>query len=226
MTHPTMNRVCISDDEQKALTIANALHFKTEVELEEESKATANGDKATTDNGDIPPELADHLAAKAIHISTNMWPIKRLGKELKKKALRPTIFGVEIRTLPKEHVLSGQSGLFAVNTFEQFSIIGEYCGQVQQPGAAGGEYVASLEPDWGDAAAEFKALSLDAQLYGNECRAINHFANVAAEPNVMMQCCYVDSLPRIMIVCKRNIEVGEEILLNYGDSYVSSFIEK
>jgi hypothetical protein len=229
-----MLRVMISDEEQIVLSAANSLHFQSETELEgdEASKAASlsiavKAENATasgsTDNHD--EELADHLAAKAVQISTNMWPGKRLGKELRKKALRTSIHGVEIRTLPEDHVLAGQTGLFAVNKFDQFSILGEYCGQVQKPGSEGGEYVASLERDWGDAAAEFRALSLDAQRFGNESRAINHFTNILPAPNVIMQCCYVDSLPRVMIVCKRDIQIGEEILLNYGDSYVEAFMK-
>jgi hypothetical protein len=39
-----------------------------------------------------------------------------------------------------------------------------------------------------------------------------------------MKRCHVEELPRIMLVCKRNIEVGEEFLLDYGSGYVKEFL--
>jgi hypothetical protein len=201
--------VRISHTEQTALSKANALHF-----LDETQKDTA----AT--QADELSLLADHLTAKAIHISTNMWPGKRIGKDLRKQATRSMIHGVEIRVLPETHFLKGETGLFASNAFDQFSIVGEYCGVVMRPGTNGGEYVAELERNM---ILPRTTMSLDAQKYGNECRTINHFDNIAAEANVTMQVCYVDALPRIMIVCKKDIAVGEELLLNYGKGYVDSF---
>ena len=42
----------------------------------------------------------------------------------------------------------------------------------------------------------------------------------------MMKRCYVDELPRVMIVCVRDIGVGDEFLLEYSERYVDIYIDK
>jgi hypothetical protein len=124
------------------------------------------------------------------------------------------LHGVEIRTLDKSHVLSGETGLFASLPFRQFDIVGEYCGVVKGDVDNGGEYAAHLQ----------QTMSVNAQEYGNETRSINHFENIAKDANVIMKICHVEELPRVLIVCKVDIAVGEEFLLNYGDEYVQYYL--
>jgi hypothetical protein len=64
------------------------------------------------------------------------------------------------------HILAGQTGLFAIQGYRQFDIVGEYCGEVTAPGE-GGEYATYLEEK-----RDFESLGLDAQHCGNESRAI------------------------------------------------------
>jgi hypothetical protein len=196
----------ISPSDQKSLLVANSLHFQS---------ASEEQDGPTEQ---VDANLEEHLSAKVVHITTNLWPPGGNGKRLRKKASRPFSHGVEIRTLPQGHILSGQKGLFAVNPFKQFDIVGEYCGKVLSSGS-GGEYVAYLE-----SSLLKDPLCVDANNYGNEMRAINHFQSIADTPNVIMQLCYVEQLPRIMIICKRDIPVGDEFLLSYGDEYVKAFL--
>jgi|EP00979_Chaetoceros_neogracilis_P005860 hypothetical protein len=156
------------------------------------------------------------------HITTNTWPRSSRGRKLRKRAARPWIHGVEIRELKSPHPLAGleqmQLGLFAANSFQQCDIIGEYCGEVFDADD-GGEYATYLE--YRD---EKYALGVDAQQEGNECRFINHYQGISEKPNVIMKIGYVEELPRVMIVCIRDINVGEELLLQYSDEYVQEYI--
>lgn len=43
-------------------------------------------------------------------------------------------------------------------------------------------------------------------------------------PNVSMRTAYVDMLPKLMLVCTRDVEIGDEFLLNYGDNYSNAYI--
>ncbi|KAI2499583.1 hypothetical protein MHU86_3379 [Fragilaria crotonensis] len=203
----------LSDSDQNALSGRNALHFRAEPDVSVASKT----DKTTETITDETP-IEGHRAEKPIQITSNMWPRKGTGKEMRKGAYRSSIHGVEMRQLDESHLLAGQTGLFAATCFVQCDIVGEYCGEVV-PSMHGREYKAVLEEN-----ATFP-LGVDSQRYGNECRAINHYENIAALPNVVMKTCYVDQLPRLMIVCKRDIAIGEEFLLDYGDAYVNAFLQ-
>jgi hypothetical protein len=197
----------ISPSDQKSLLLANSRHFQS---------STREQDDQSTEQVDTTCNLEEHLSAKVVHITSNIWPPSGNGKRLRKKASRQFSHGVEIRTLPQDHILSGQKGLFAANPFQQFDIVGEYCGKVA---TTGGEYVAHLE-----SYLLKDPLCVNAQTHGNELRAINHFQSIADTPNVIMKLCYVEKLPRIMIICKRDIPVGDEFLLNYGDDYVEAYL--
>merc|ERR1712194_788813 len=107
--------------------------------------------------------------------------------------------------------------MFAAENFEMFDILGEYTGEVFE-GEGGSEYATYLE----DRKKRY-ALGVDATREGNECRFINHFTNIAEEPNVVMKIAYVDELPRVLVVCKKNIAVGEEILFKYSDEFVEEY---
>jgi SET domain-containing protein len=39
-----------------------------------------------------------------------------------------------------------------------------------------------------------------------------------------MKIAYVEELPRVMIVCTKDIKTGNEILLKYSDDYVEAYI--
>ena len=44
-------------------------------------------------------------------------------------------------------------------------------------------------------------------------------------PNVTMRTTYINSYPHLMIVCTRDIDIGEEILLDYGEAYNKEFLQ-
>lgn len=205
--------ISLSDADQIALSGRNALHFRAEPNVSSTSTTeTAEGSVLT----DKTP-IEKNRPGKPFQITSNMWPRKGTGREMKKSACRSSIHGVEMRKLDEPHLLAGQTGLFAAKCFVQCDIVGEYCGEVV-PSMHGREYKAVLEEK------TIFPLGVDSQRYGNECRAINHYENIAALPNVVMKTCYVDQLPRVMIVCKRDVKVGEEFLLDYGDAYVHAFL--
>jgi hypothetical protein len=146
------------------------------------------------------------------------WAKCGINKNKKQACRRTYIHGVEIRLLGEGHILSGQYGLFASKKFNQFEIIGEYVGNIVDDNVSG-EYVAALElKDW--------SLGVDAGKAGNEIRFINCYMGIKEGPNVMMQRVYIDTYPHIVIVCIKNIEIGEEILLDYGKSYIDEFLTK
>jgi hypothetical protein len=150
----------------------------------------------------------------------NVWP-KSLPKAHKQNCRRERLHGVEIRDLPRNHLLYGQQGLFATKRWFQFDVIGEYTGEVA-PKSASGEYVACLEDK-----THADSLGLNAEFVGNESRFINSYLNVEHLPNVAMKTVYIDTYPRIIIiVTKLIIEPGDEILLDYGQAYTDAFFTK
>jgi hypothetical protein len=160
----------------------------------------------------------DTNESTAKHSTSNRWPRSSLGRKLRKQAARPYLSGVEIRLLDAPHPLAGEAGLFAAQPFESFDIVGEYCGVVYD-NEWGGIYATYLEHRDNK-----YALVVDARVQGNECRFINHFQGISKEPNVVMKVAYVEELPRVMIVCLRAINVGEEFTLRYSDEYVDEYI--
>ena len=171
------------------------------VQPNEESKSSSSSSSSS------PPK----------YINTNIWPRSSRGRKLKKSATRSFIHGVEIKRLEDPHPLSGELGLFAAQPFNTFDILGEYCGQVYD-GEGGSEYATYLEDR-----REKYPLGVDATLEGNESRFINHFAGIAEEPNVIMKIAYVEEIPRVMIVCQKDIVSGEEFLFKYSDEFTSLY---
>lgn len=76
------------------------------------------------------------------YTSNNFWS-PRISKEKKEKCRRHIVVGVEVRDLPANHFLSGEQGLFALEKFSQFDIVGEYTGRVVDDDVSG-HYVAAL----------------------------------------------------------------------------------
>lgn len=196
----------LSCSEQKILSQANALFFQKSSPDEEKTPDVAVNAASSSNNANCVYQ--EITSKKAEYISSNVWPAKRLGKQMRHRASRSSMHGVEIRTLQEPHFLAGETGLFAVNPFAQFDIIGEYCGEITPNGMGlGGIYSAHLDDETG-----LDALGCNGETKGNESRAINHYENIAEKANVIMKRAYIEGLPRVMIVCKRDIAVGEEFV--------------
>jgi hypothetical protein len=210
----------LSQEEQKTLTAKNLLHFHNPVDA---AISTSNASSSTSTSTDIAKDdelLEAHLSQKANLINSNIWPRGGKGKELRKHAVRSSMYGVEVRILDEPHILAGQTGLFAARPFRQYDFVGEYCGEVVPAGNPQSKfYQADLEEK------ELFPLSVNGQRSGSECRAINHYENIADAPSVVFSICYVEEFPRLMIICKKDIAVGEEILLDYGIGYVKDHLQ-
>jgi hypothetical protein len=148
-------------------------------------------------------------SGKVKYLTRNQWtPSIPQAKREACKRERP--WGVEVRDLPKEHFLHGEQGLFAIAKFSKCDVVGEYTGKIVDSNVFG-HYVAALEDKGTD-----ESLGIDAQTCGNEMRFINSFLNIAFEPNVTLRTVYMGGMPHLLVICLRDIEIGEEFLLDYG----------
>lgn len=155
---------------------------------------------------------------KLKYLQTNIWD-KRIDHASREGCRRYSPSGVEVRDLPPGHFLAGQQGLFATRKFLRYDIIGEYTGKIV-PSTVGGHYVALLEDkEYND------SMGVDAQDCGNEMRFINSFVNIAPRPNVKMRTAYIGTYPHIVVLCIEDIEIGEEILLDYGEEYTNMYLK-
>lgn len=150
------------------------------------------------------------------YLDSNYWG--EIPKPMAQATRRFQVKGTEVRKLPPNHFLHGEHGLFATQRFHKFDIIGEYVGKITGKNA-GGHYVAALE----DKPHE-ESLGIDAEHWGNEMRFINSYLNVAFKANVTMRTAYVNTYPHILIVAQEDIDVGEELLLDYGDAYTQAYL--
>lgn len=126
--------------------------------------------------------------------------------------------GVQVRNLSVHHLLNGQQGLFATRSFATYDLVGEYTGRVV-PEGCGGSYCAALENK-----PARESLGVDASECGNEARFINCYFNLAPEANLVFRTAYVDTYPRLLLVCTRPVECGTELLLDYGDAYIAAYL--
>ena len=220
----TLDEIYLSKKDQKTLSENNSLHFHNKQQKTINKNSDTSQQQKTINNRDdfCHEVLQDQqsITQNVVHISANVWPRTGPGKEMRKRASRSSMHGVEMRLLEAPHLLAGQFGLFAARPFSQFDIVGEYCGEVVPAtnNKQNWEYQARLEDK------DVFPLGVDAEHRGNECRAINHFENIGEEANVIMKICYVEELPRVIILCKRDLAIGEEFLLNYGDDYADAYI--
>ena len=126
--------------------------------------------------------------------------------------------GIQVRHLPKQHPLHGQQGLFATHAVAPYDLVGEYTGIVV-PEGVGGSYCAALE----DKPAR-SSLGIDASTCGNEARFVNCYFNLASEASLVFRTAFVDSYPRLLMVCTRSVAKEEELLLDYGDAYITAYL--
>ena len=83
-----------------------------------------------------------------------------------------------------------------------------------------GHYVAILEDkDYN------QSLGVDAMNCGNEMRFINSYLNISSRANVKMRTAYINTYPHIIVICIEDIEIDEEILLDYGEEYTNMYLK-
>lgn len=151
------------------------------------------------------------------YLSSNDWSM--ISAEVKEGCSMKTIHGVVVQVVPEGHFLFGknQKGLYATKAMKEFDIVGEYCGEVSVDKASG-EYLAAID------AKRFDKCGIDAERIGNETRYINSYLNIASQPNLLMRTCVFDNTPHVMLVCIKNIAIGDELLLDYGAAYNAVFL--
>ena len=116
----------------------------------------------------------------------------------------------------------------------RFDILGEYVGLVVDCRVSpASRFLATLvNEDSSERGSEgvgtsdrsYLNLGVDAQDSGNEFRFINSYLGIASTPNVVMRTGYLNSYPHVIIVCGRDIQPGDEILLDYGSDYNNKYI--
>ena len=152
------------------------------------------------------------------YISKNDWSgVKKSERNSNEVRARGFVPGTESRLLEGDHPLAGEYGLFAAKKFEMFDVIGEYLGDINQ---CEGHYCAAVSYSQ----CKSQEYSVDGGKKGNELRFINDYHNIASGPNVIMKDVHLDTYPCIVIVCVRDIEIGEEILVSYGPNYCSKYL--
>jgi len=135
----------------------------------------------------------------------NHWNVALFGEELtkKKEAL------IEIK---KVHPMIG-NGVFAKERIAEFSMVGEYVGEVRKRNRKGDRenpyvfryVIASRETSY----------VIDAKNKGNFTRFINH----SYEPNLISKSAIFEGVGRIIFCANRVIQPGEQLTYDYGPYY-------
>jgi hypothetical protein len=124
----------------------------------------------------------------------------------------------EIRLIEdKNHPCCGERGLFAKQDIHSLGYIGEYTGRVIDFGMIQHLKDVRYQADFGLDSTE--TISVDASICGNECRFINDFRGTGKQPNVQMKRVWARKSLRIMIQATKDIQKGEEFLIDYGSQY-------
>jgi hypothetical protein len=128
------------------------------------------------------------------------------------------IDGIEVRTLPPSHLLAGQKGVFATKELKNYDVIGEYTGVIRnfKDINADNLYIFSLVDD----------IVIDGNHRSNELKYVNSYLNIATTPNLRATHCTLDRYPKILYICTKDIAVGEELLIDYGEEYNNAHILK
>ncbi|KAK0384086.1 hypothetical protein NLU13_8175 [Sarocladium strictum] len=113
-------------------------------------------------------------------------------------------------------------GLYTAEPISQDEFVLEYRGEIitQDEGTRRAARRGSDEPSFSFTLLDTEGVWIDAAMYGNLSRYINH----APEKdkwgcNIMPKIVYVNGEFRIKFIAMRNIAVGEELFFNYGDNF-------
>ena len=115
----------------------------------------------------------------------------------------------------ENHILNGEYGLFASEKINKFDVLGEYTGLISKNE---GKYVASFK------GFNIEMFGVDAEKAGNELRFINDYHNIELKPNTILKNTIIDRRPKILVVATEDIDINQELLMDYGDEYNQTFI--
>jgi len=148
------------------------------------------------------------------YLCTNNWNLIDNKHKIEKN--HSSIEGIEVRILPKGHLLAGEKGVFATKNFNQYDVIGEYTGIVKHIDNIDNNnlYIFNLVDNF----------VVDGEKDSNELKYVNSYINISDSPNLISSVSYIDKYPRVLYLCTRDIKIGEELLIDYGDEYNNEHI--
>jgi hypothetical protein len=150
------------------------------------------------------------------YLCTNDWNFINNKHRFEKN--HSSIEGIEVRVLPPNHLLAGEKGVFAKKKFEHYDVIGEYTGTIKH-----------IDKTTDNNLYIFKLIDnfvIDGEKNSNELKYVNSYINISDSPNLIATVSYIDKYPRVLYICSRDIEIGEELLIDYGDEYNDIHIHK
>lgn len=189
------------------------------------------GEEILHDYGEKPPKQTNKMgfmkrASGGNHKLTEYFPIRRSVRKTKstvleekqrliEKALRNNIEdGLKITTFKDKG-----RGIVADRPFEKGDFVVEYSGElIDISEAKRREEKYAMDPDTGCYMYYFKhnnqQYCIDATPESDRLgRLINHSRN----GNLVTKTLFLDGIPRLILIAKENIAIGEELLYDYGD---------
>lgn len=150
------------------------------------------------------------------YLCTNNWELVKNKHKFEKN--HSSIEGIEVRVLPKGHLLAGEKGVFATKKFSKYNVIGEYTGHIKHIDKVNDNnlYIFDLVDNF----------VIDGEKSSNELKYVNSYINIKDSPNLVSSVSYIDKYPRVLYICSKDIEIGEELLIDYGDEYNKEHINK
>jgi hypothetical protein len=149
------------------------------------------------------------------YLDTNDWSMIPNKDEYEQEG---SIKGVEVRVLDPPHILAGQRGVFATKQFSKYDVIGEYSGIIKKDDDTDPKnlYIFTLVDD----------VCIDGETHSNELKYVNSHLNIDHEPNLVPSMTYINKEPKVLYVCRKDINIGEELLIDYGEEYNVGHIYK
>uniref|UniRef100_A0A6C0B8E6 SET domain-containing protein n=1 Tax=viral metagenome TaxID=1070528 RepID=A0A6C0B8E6_9ZZZZ len=145
---------------------------------------------------------------KNSYLSTNDWSnIPNKNKYYQSDEIK----GIEVRVLEPPHILAGEKGVFATQSFLIHDVIGEYSGIIKEYNTVESNnlYIFNLIDD----------VVIDGEISSNELKYVNSYINISNEPNLVSRITYINNEPKVLYVCSKDINEGEELLIDYGEDY-------
>ena len=67
-------------------------------------------------------------------------------------------------------------------------------------------------------------MTINADEYGNELRFLNYSTDSETDSNVTMRVAYVATYPHLVVVCTKDVEIGDELVLDHRQN--ENLVEK
>jgi len=165
--------------------------------------------------------LIHYSNSKKKNLKSNYYHLNNWSKIKNKKKFKNnvnSIDGIEVRILPEDHLLSGEKGVFATKEFTKYDIIGEYTGDINYFDKMDNSnlYIFNLIDN----------IIIDGEKNSNELKFVNSYLNIAKTPNLCARLCNIGKYPKIVYICNKNIKIGDELLIDYGEEYSNEHILK